>query len=240
MQIEICTNSFRSAKIAAASTIDRVELCQSLESGGITPSAGDILQTVQLKEKYDFQVYVLIRARGGDFCFSEEEYAVMEQDILFCKKNGVDGVVLGGLQLDGHLAIEPLQKLVAAAQGMGLTFHRAFDLTNDPFAALEQVIELGFERILSSGTKPTAWEGRVILKQLIEQAQGRISIMPGSGVNVQNAKDLIAFTKAQEIHFSAKEVISSPFQKGDQSVFEGNYWLTSADRIAAVKQQLEL
>ena len=234
MQIEICTNSFRSAKIAATNGADRIELCQSLEIGGITPSAGDIRQSVALKEKNDFKVYVLIRPRGGDFCFSKEEYEVMRADVLFCKENGVDGVVLGGLNTDGTIDVEGMKSLIDAADGMGMTFHRAFDLSLDPFIALEQVIGLGFERILSSGTKPTAMAGKETLKKLVDQAAQRLSIMPGSGVNEQNIKAILDYTGAREIHFSAKEIIKSTFEKGDQTVFEGDYSLTSGAKMRRI------
>ncbi len=237
MQIEICTNSFRSAKIANESGIHRVELCQSLEIGGITPSAGDIRQTVKLKEKFDFKVFVLIRARGGDFCFSEEEYEVMESDILFCKDNGVDGVVLGGLTPEGDIDIEGIKRLVSVADGMSMTFHRAFDYVSKPFDALEQIIDLGFTRILTSGQKNTAYEGKEMLKSLIEKAADRIVIMPGGGINKDNIKELIEYTNAQEVHFTGKEMISSAFQNNSEAAMssggipEYDYWLASKSNI---------
>lgn len=245
MQIEICTNSFRSAKIAAASHANRVELCQSLEVGGITPSAGDIRLTVALKESFDFEVHVLIRARGGDFCFNPEEYEVMRQDILFCKDNGVDGVVIGGLTTDGNIDIAGMKKLMDAAGEMTVTFHRAFDYVNDPFLALEQLIDLGFARILTSGQKNTAIEGKEMLKKLLELAVGRITIMPGGGVNEDNIKELVSYTGAKDIHFTAKEMIKSPFQKSSEAAMstagipEYDYWLTNGMKIEEIRNRIK-
>lgn len=238
MEIEICTNSFRSAKIAAASGIDRIELCQSLESGGITPSAGDIRLSVALKKEFDFKVYVLIRARGGDFCFSEEAYEVMKQDVIFCKENGVDGVVLGGITPSGEIDMEGMQKLIDVADGMGLTFHRAFDLLKKPYDALEQIIDMGFERILTSGLMPTAMEGKEHLKKLIELSGDRIRIMPGSGVNKNNVKALLDYTGAKDIHFSAKDLVRSPFESEREKLFDLDFYQTNKDKILEMKREM--
>ncbi len=244
MQIEICTNSFRSAKNAVQSGIQRVELCQSLEVGGITPSPGDIRLTVALKEQYDFKVFVLIRARGGDFCFSPEEYEVMYEDVLFCKNNGVDGVVIGGLTPQGELDIPGMKKLIAAAGEMSVTLHRAFDYVNDPFETLEKVIDLGFSRILTSGQMNTAIEGKEMLKKLIEKANGRIGILPGGGVNVDNINELLDYTGAKEVHFTAKELVASPFQKNSEAAMsssglpEYDYFLTNTAKILEMKKRM--
>lgn len=244
MKIEICTNSFRSAKIAAETSIDRVELCQCLEVGGITPSAGDILLTTSLKQKYNIEVFVLIRARGGDFCFSKEEYEVMRQDILFCKNNGVDGIVIGGLTAEGEIDIAAMKTLLAAAGNMKVTFHRAFDYVNDPFLALEQIIDLGFMRILTSGQKNTAIQGKETLKQLVDIAADRICIMPGGGVDENNIKELVQFTGAKEIHFTGKALFKSHFLKSSEAAMsssgipEYDFWLSNADAIGRIKKAL--
>lgn len=239
MQIEICTNSFQSAKIAASCGIDRIELCQTLEVGGVTPSSGDIRLSVALKKEFDYKVYVLIRSRGGDFCYSEEDYEVMEQDVLFCKENGVDGIVIGGLTSSREIDIPGMKKLTAAAQGMGLTFHRAFDLVKNPYDAIEQIIDLGFERILTSGFKPTAIEGKEHLKKLIEIAGDRIAIMPGSGVNRNNVKDLLQFTGAQEIHFTGKELIKSPLDEMGSTLFDLDFYQTNRERVLEMKELID-
>jgi len=240
MEIEICTNSFRSAKIAAACGIDRIELCQSLESGGITPSAGDIRLSVALKKEFNFKVYVLIRARGGDFCYSKEAYEVMKQDVIFCKENEVDGVVLGGLTPSGEIDIEGVKILTDAAEGMGMTFHRAFDLLRKPYDALEQIIDMGFERILTSGLMPTAMEGKEHLKKLIGLADNRIRIMPGSGVNKNNVKNLLDYTGAKDIHFSAKDLVKSIFEKEGKDLFDLDFYETSKERIMEMKREMNI
>ena len=244
MQIEICTNSFRSAKIAAACNIQRVELCQCLEVGGITPSAGDIRQTVALKKDFDFEVFVLIRARGGDFCFSQEEYEVMKEDIIFCKNNGVDGIVIGGLTINGDIDLPGMKLLIEAAGSMTVAFHRAFDYVNDPFKAMEQIIDLGCKRILTSGQKNTALEGKEQLKKLMDVAGGRIQIMPGGGVDASNIKALIDYTGAEHIHFTAKKIKKSAFQNDSEAamssggIAEYDYWLTDEESIAEIRGQL--
>lgn len=244
MQIEICTNSFSSAQIAASCGVDRIELCQALEQGGLSPSLAAIRQSVALKEATNIKVYVLIRPRAGDFCYSTEELEIMREDILFCQSSGVDGVVIGALRPEGQLDISALEVLIRAAGSMGLTFHRAFDYVKEAEQALEQLIELGFERVLSSGQANTAIEGKHFLKKIIQQAGARISIMPGGGVNTQNVETLLRYTGAKEVHFSAKEIIKSPFEKragislnaGDTS--DMDYWQTSAERIQAVQEIL--
>lgn len=238
MQIEICTNSFQSAKIAASAGADRIELCQALELGGLTPSAGDIKMAVALKADFDFKVYVLIRSRAGDFCYTKADYELMREDVLFCKAQGVDGVVIGGLTPEGLIDKLGLQQLIDAAQGMGLTFHRAFDLAQAPLLAMEEIIDLGFERILSSGQQPTAWQGKVLLKEMVEQVGDRISIMPGSGVQVENVLELVAYTGAKAIHFSAKESVPSTYVGGGEELYDMDYWQSSRARILEMKRCL--
>lgn len=244
MQIEICTNSFSSAKIAAATGVDRIELCQALELGGLTPSPADIQLSLALRKRFDFKVYVLIRPRPGDFCYSSEELEVMRKDILNCKIQGADGVVLGVLTANAQIDIEALKPLTEAGEGMGLTFHRAFDYVRDAEQSMEKIIDLGFERILTSGQANTAIEGKDFLKNVIEKAGNRISVMPGGGINAGNVKTLVEYTGAKEIHFSAKETIKSSFEySGGPSLnanrdSEFDYWLTSTARIEEIKRLL--
>jgi copper homeostasis protein len=234
MLIEICTNSFRSAKIAATSGADRIELCQSLESGGLTPSAGDIKRSVALKSQFDFAVNVLIRPRNGDFCYNQEEYEVMLEDIGFCQESGVDGIVIGALLKDGSIDLDGLRKMIDAAGDMSLTFHRAFDLCLDPDAALKPISALGFDRILTSGRAPKAILGKENIKHWIDICGDELIIMPGSGINAENIQELVDFTGAKEVHLSAKETVESSFE-GKQDLFELNYWQTQAQAIREVK-----
>lgn len=235
MLIEICTNSYRSAKIAVTAGADRIELCQSLESGGLTPSAGDILRAVALKSHYDYKVNVLIRPRNGDFCYEEEDYEVMLADIEFCRSAGVDGLVIGALQNDGNLDLPALEKMVKAAGALSLTFHRAFDLCNDPDEALKQISALGFDRVLTSGRAPTAVQGREHLKRWIADCGDQLIIMPGSGINAENIQELVAYTGAQEVHLSAKGTVKSDFLL-EQELFTLDYWQTDGGVVKEVKE----
>ncbi|MFD2969746.1 copper homeostasis protein CutC [Sphingobacterium bambusae] len=206
VQLEICSNSSYSALQAQLGGATRVEFCQNLENGGITPSYGQIKRARQL---LDIGMHVLIRPRSGDFVYTEDEFEEMKMDIALCKELGCDGVVIGVLLADGRVDRERNAILVELAKPMTVVFHRAFDRTSDPKQALEDVITLGFDRILTSGLRNTAAEGQELLKELILQANGRIEIMPGAGVNANNILEIIEHTKAVSIHSSAKVSIDS-------------------------------
>ena len=199
--LEIAANSVASALAAQAGGAGRVELCTALELGGLTPSYAQIALA---REKLTIPLYVLIRPRAGDFLYSDLECETMLRDIEACAKAGCDGVVLGALDADGHVDLLRCRSLMAATGNMGVTFHRAFDLTRDPLSALEDVIALGCERVLTSGAQLTAIEGAKLIRQLVELAAGRIAVMPGAGVSAGNICELIALTGAIEFHASAK------------------------------------
>lgn len=201
MTLEICANSIHSALAAQNAGAQRVELCENLNEGGTTPSYGSILNT---RKQLRIDLYVLIRPRGGDFLYTEEEFEIMKTDIEICKALKCEGVVLGILTKDGEVDVNRTQELVKLAFPMGVTFHRAFDRCKDPFKALESIIETGCERILTSGLKSSAIEATELLKQLVEKAGNRISIMPGAGINSSNILELKNITKAKEYHTSAK------------------------------------
>ena len=201
MEIEICCGSIQSAANAKAGGAVRVELCQGLIEGGTTPSPATIEYAVK---ELGLQVFVLIRPRGGDFCYNELEIKTMEEDVEFCKRAGVAGIVVGFLHPDGSIDTELTRRFVKLAAPLPVTFHRAFDRCTDPLRALEQVIDCGCARILTSGCKPTAMEGADMLQQLVKQANGRIKILAGSGVTPENAAALRQKTGAPEIHGSCK------------------------------------
>lgn len=203
MALEICASSIHSALAAQSAGAQRVELCENLGEGGTTPSCGTISLTKKLLQ---IDVYVLIRPRAGDFLYSAEEFEVMKADIETCKALGCEGVVIGLLNQDGEIDVKRTGELVELAAPMGVTFHRAFDRCKDPFKALEEIIDTGCERILTSGLKASALEATDLLKELIEQAADRIVIMPGAGVNSINIKSLKEKTNAKEFHSSAKKV----------------------------------
>ncbi|WP_458072228.1 copper homeostasis protein CutC [Rhodanobacter sp. BL-MT-08] len=206
MILEIAANSVASALAAQEGGAGRVELCTALELGGLTPSYAQIALA---REKLSIPLYVLIRPRAGDFLYSDLECETMLRDIETCAQAGCDGVVLGVLDADGNVDLPRCRSLIAAAGNMGVTFHRAFDLTRDPLSALEDVIALGCERVLTSGAQATAIEGAKLIRQLVELAAGRIAVMPGAGVSAGNLSELIALTEASEFHASAKRLHAS-------------------------------
>ena len=208
-KIEICANSVASCLEAQKGGAYRVELCAGIPEGGTTPSYGEIAVA---RELLNIKLNIIIRPRGGDFLYSDVEHKTMLHDIEIAKKLGVDGVVIGCLKADGTIDMERNRELIAAAEGMSVTFHRAFDMCKNPFESLEQIIALGCDTLLTSGQQPTAIEGISLLSQLVEKAGDRIIIMPGSGVNENNIAILADETKAKEFHFSAREPIDSKME----------------------------
>lgn len=205
-KLEICANSVASCLAAQEGGAYRVELCAGIPEGGTTPSFGDIAVA---RELLHIKLNVIIRPRGGDFLYSDLEQKIMLKDIEMCRKLGVDGIVIGCLTPDGDIDVQRNKELIDAAGEMSVTFHRAFDMCRSPFESLEQIIELGCQRILTSGQQPKAEEGIGLLKQLVEKADNRIIIMPGSGVNAQNIAKIARETGATEFHLSARESVES-------------------------------
>jgi len=200
-KLEICCYNLESALIAADAGADRVELCVDPSAGGTTPGAG-LVKTV--RKKIDIELYPIIRARGGDFLFSEEEFEIMLHAVESCKSAGCDGIVIGMLMPDGRVDKVHVSRLIEKAYPLGVCFHRAFDWTQNPFEALEDIIDLGCERILTSGQQPTAILGAQLIRDLVIQAEDRIQIMPGSGVRASNITDLKNETGASQFHSSAR------------------------------------
>jgi copper homeostasis protein len=200
MLLEICCYNLESALIAQKAGAQRIEICADPADGGTTPAFGLIEAA---RKKLQIPLYPIIRARGGDFLFSEEEFEIMRNDVMLCKRSGCDGVVIGILQTNGKVDKAKCRQLVELAYPMGVTFHRAFDWTVNPFEALEDIIDVGCERILSSGQQPDAIQGVSLLADLMKQADHRISIMPGGGVRSINIADLARQTHCTEFHSSA-------------------------------------
>ena len=221
VSLEVCANSVTSALAAQEGGAVRVELCENLKEGGTTPSHGQILQA---RRMLHIKLYVLIRPRGGDFLYTHLEYNIMLADIRYCIEAGCDGIVIGILNADGTIDKERCLEMVRLAKqwGLGVTFHRAFDMCADQFQALEDIIEMGCERILTSGGKTTAIEGAIIINHLVEKAAGRISIMPGSGVTEANVADLVHFTGVSEVHSSARVHVQSKMQYKNESILMSN------------------
>lgn len=199
--LEVIAFNIESVVLAESSGAHRIELCDNPEEGGTTPSFG-IIKTA--REKSTLQLYPIIRPHGGDFLYSDAAFEVMKKDIALCKEIGCDGVVIGLLQADGSIDKKRTAALVELAYPLGVTFHRAFDRVANPLEALEDVIACGCERVLTSGLKPTATEGMEMIAQLVLQAKGRISIMPGSGVRADNIALLAQQTGVAEFHSSAR------------------------------------
>jgi len=235
-KFEICANSVASCIAAQDGGADRVELCAGIPEGGTTPSVGMIRCA---RESISIGLNVIIRPRGGDFLYSESEIREMAYDIKAAKGLGVDGLVFGCLCPDGSVDMENMRLLMEAAGDTPVTFHRAFDHTSDPLKALEDIIELGCARILTSGCRPTAAEGAPLLAQLVEKAGDRIIIMPGCGVNEGNIAETARLSGAREFHFSAREPVESGMTFRNQNVVMGSeedpYGTvqTTARRVAA-------
>jgi len=238
--LEVCANSVTSAIAAQNGGAIRVELCENLKEGGTTPSFGQILMTRKLLH---IKLYVLIRPRPGDFLYNDLDFDIMMADVRNCIEAGCDGIVVGILNADGTIDKKRNGELVRLAKqwGLGVTFHRAFDMCADMYQALEDIIELGFERILTSGGKTTAMEGANTINHLVEQAAGRITIMAGSGVSENNAADLVHFTGVHEIHSSARSRHQSEMEYKNDRILMGQeigdeYSLdvTDAEKVKAI------
>jgi copper homeostasis protein len=208
-KLEICCFNLESAMIASSAGADRIELCADPAAGGTTPGIG-LIKTV--RRKTDIELWPIIRIRGGDFLFAEEEIDVMLNEVEACKSAGCEGVVIGMLMPDGRVDKIHSALLVEKAYPMGVCFHRAFDWTRNPFEALEDIIEIGCERILTSGQQPTAMLGAPLIRDLVIQSDGRIQIMPGSGVRYANILDLKKETGATTFHSSARTIKKSSME----------------------------
>lgn len=206
IKIEVCAASIESAIAAEKGGADRIELCAALSEGGLTPSPGIIKYAC---ENLSIPVFVLIRPRTGDFLYSNAEFETMLADIKASKEYGAKGVVCGMLNADGTIDYLRMKMLVECAKPMEITFHRAFDMAKDPFTALEDIIKLGCQRILTSGHATAATQGAELLAQLVKKAGSRIIIMPGSGIKPTNLRDLAKQTKATEYHLSASATLQS-------------------------------
>jgi copper homeostasis protein len=199
--LEVIGFNLESCRIAQANGANRIELCVNPGDGGTTPNYGFIKAARKLLQ---IELYCMIRPRGGDFFYSGEEFAIMKDDILTAKNSGCDGVVIGMLNKDGTVAKEQCLQLVQLAYPLGVTFQRAFDRVKEPFTALEDVIETGCERILTSGLVPSCHNGAPLIAQLNKKADGRIIIMPGSGLRSSNVIEVAQITGATEFHTSAR------------------------------------
>lgn len=207
--IEIATSDFLTTKSAVEGGADRIELCSNLAEGGTTPSYAHIKKC---REAFDIALFPIIRPRGGDFLYTKDEFEIMKNDIKLCNELGCEGIVIGLLNMDGTIDMTRTSELIGLAYPMDVTFHRAFDRCKDPFAALEELIEIGCQRILTSGQRPTVSDGVDLIAELNKKADDRIIIMPGSGVRKENIKMLADKTGCVEFHSSLRGKAKSPMQ----------------------------
>lgn len=232
--LEVCVDSMESVREAVRGGADRLELCANLIIGGTTPSPFLIREAAKL----GVPVNVLIRPRFGDFLFKEEEKQEQLEQIRQLKALGASGAVVGALNADGTLDTEFLAECRKAAEGLHLTLHRAFDVCADAEMALEQAVELGFDTILTSGQKATAVEGEQLIVKLVRQAKGRITIMPGSGVNARNIAALYEKTGAEAFHLSAKKTVKSEMVFIREGVPMGLPMMSEFERFVTDAQQV--
>ena len=238
MTLEIAAGSLGSALAAQAAGADRVELCEGLSSGGTTPSYGTLALA---REHMRIPLFVLVRPRAGDFLYDARDTEVMLRDIEMCVRLGCDGVVIGALQADGGIDLPLCERLVAAAGPLQVTFHRAFDAARDQAQALEQVIALGCQRVLTSGGQATAMEGADRIAALVRQAAGRVTVMPGAGIDAGNVAALATLTGAREFHASAKaaRVSSMAFHNPALHGLAPDWSETDPARVSALRATLD-
>jgi copper homeostasis protein len=216
--VEICADSVESALAAQSGGAHRIELCSNLLEGGVTPSAG-LISTV--RHKLDIDLYVMVRPRGGDFCYTAEEFETMGKDVLMAKQLGANGVVFGILQQSGEVDIARTRCLVEMARPLKTTFHRAFDMSRELSKSLEDVIKTGAERVLTSGGEQKVEDGLRIISELVQGADQRISIMVGGGITPSNVYRIIEATGVQEIHASVRVHVPSPMRYRNEKISMG-------------------
>ena len=235
--LEVIAFSIESCTTIEKAGAHRIELCDNPGEGGTTPSYGFIKGA---RETVSIDLFPIIRPRGGDFLYNEEEFQIMQRDIQLCKELHCNGVVIGLLKKDGTVDVERTAKLVELAYPLEVTFHRAFDRVKNAQQALEDVIETGCTRILTSGLHPTVTEGKEVLQQLVHQSHGRITIMPGSGLRAANILDIAQSTGATEFHTSARVAIDSKMDYKNPNMNEDlQYMVADKKEIEACLQALK-
>lgn len=242
--LEICLDSVESAIAAQRGGADRVELCDNLLEGGTTPSAGTIALA---RRNISIDLNVIIRPRGGDFCYSDIEFEVMKYDVEQAKALGANGTVIGILKEDGSVDVERTRELVELARPMSVTFHRAFDVSRDPFEALEDLVGLGIDRVLTSGQESSVLEGLDLITQLVKTAGDRIIIMPGGGITERNIGKIVAQSGVKEVHVVGTVGVDSPMRFRNPRVFMGGELrppefarlVTDADRVKAFRRAVD-
>jgi len=241
--IEICLEDAQSVIAAEAGGADRVELCSDLFEGGLSPSIGSVRVA---KKHTTIPINAMVRPRGGDFCYSDIEFEVMKEEIKAFKAEGVNAIVFGILTPEGEIDMKRSREIIELARPLPVTFHRAFDMTRDPFRSLENLIELGVERVLSSGQEATVFEGADLLSELVKIAGDRIIIMPGCGISERNFGKIQSIIKAKEYHVFLPEEYKSEMQFHPGHIYMGGLLRqseftiahTSEDRVKSIRGML--
>jgi copper homeostasis protein len=241
--LEICCGSIDDAIEAEAGGADRVELCSALFLGGLTPSMGTILEA---KSRLKIPVMVMIRPRAGGFCYSEAEMASMQRDAEFAVANGADGLVFGILRPDGTVDAERCRRLLKLAGNRQTVFHRAFDVTPDPIAALDQIVGMGFTRILTSGQQDSAVDALPSIRHLIEYARDRIEVLPGGGIPPASVPDVMRQTGCRQVHLTAFKTVTDTSTQahpavtfgGDLQPREGQFQVTDRELVRRITDSI--
>ena len=242
--LEICCGSIDDALEAQSGGADRIELCSALFLGGLTPSFGTLKYA---REQLRIPIIAMVRPRGGGFCYTDAEFATMERDAEAAIANGADGIVFGILESDGKVDVKRTRRLREIAGPKQSVFHRAFDVTPDPMRALDQLVELGITRILTSGQQDTVPEGADLIRRLIDYAGGRIEVLPGGGIKPFNLLDVIAKTGCKQIHLTAfKTATDSSTRQRPQVTFGGalypaedSFLMTDAELVRRLASSLK-
>lgn len=244
MEFEVCANGLASVIQAERGGATRVELCAGIPEGGTTPSLGTIVASREYLKDKQTKLHVIIRPRGGDFLYDKYEISTMKE--IFMLQGYVDGFVIGCLNADGSIDVDLCKSLMDLAKGKSFTFHRAFDMCSDPLRAIDQLAELGIQRILTSGARATAEEGIPQLKLWQRHAEGKIKLMAGGGVNETNIKRIYEETGITAFHFTAREKIESKMEYRNQEVYMGvedadeySYEITTEERVRRIISQLQ-
>lgn len=235
-KLEVCVDSVESAILAQEGGADRLEVCSNLIIGGTTPG---VSQFKQIRKACDIELNVLIRPRFGDFLYTDAEFLTIAQDIELFRELGADGVVVGCLRADGALDLERMRKLREKSKEIHMTLHRAFDVCRQPYEALEEAVSLGIDTILTSGQERDCMEGKEVLKKLIKQANDRIEILVGSGVNAEVIAHLMDEISATSFHMSGKEVLSSGMVYRNERVNMGLPGLDEFSVFRTSKEQVQ-
>jgi len=232
--LEIVASTVDDCLAAESGGADRIELCAAISEGGLTPSLGTL---VEAKKRVRIPMMAMVRPRGGGFCYSEAEFAVMRRDASFILEHGADGIVFGMLHSDGSVDTKRCGKLVELAGERQTVFHRAFDVVPDPKLALDELIDLGFTRVLTSGQQPTALEGSDLIRKVVDCARGRIAVLPGSGIRAHNVWQLIEATGCTQVHMTAFAANSDASTDSSHLHF-GSHEKTDAELVRRVKETL--